>query len=51
MVPLLDDRLDISRITRNTLELRKERLDLGEALQVAVETSHPLIEASGQRRP
>ncbi len=48
MIRLIDDLLDISRITRNTLDLRKERLDLGEVLRVAVETSRPLIDASGQ---
>jgi signal transduction histidine kinase len=48
MIRLIDDLLDISRITRNTLELRKERIDLAEALQVAVETSRPLIEEAGQ---
>jgi signal transduction histidine kinase/CheY-like chemotaxis protein len=48
MTRLIDDLLDVSRITRNTLELRKERLDLAEILQVAVETSRPLIEEAGQ---
>jgi signal transduction histidine kinase len=48
MTRLIDDLLDISRITRNTLDLRKERLDLGEVLQVAVEISRPLIEEGGQ---
>ena len=48
MTRLIDDLLDISRITRNTLDLRKERLDLAEVLQVAVETGRPLIEEGGQ---
>jgi signal transduction histidine kinase len=47
MTRLVDDLLDLSRITRNTLELRPERLDLAAVLQVAVETSRPLIEAGG----
>jgi len=47
MTRLIDDLLDLSRITRNQLDLHKERLDLGEVLQAAVETSRPLIEASG----
>jgi signal transduction histidine kinase len=47
MTRLIDDLLDLSRITRNTLDLRKEHLDLGEVLQAAVETSRPLIEARG----
>jgi signal transduction histidine kinase len=48
MTRLIDDLLDLSRITRNTLELRTECLDLAEVLSVAVETSRPLIEAGGQ---
>jgi signal transduction histidine kinase len=48
MTRLVDDLLDLSRITRNTLELRPERLDLAEVVSVAVETSRPLLEASNQ---
>jgi PAS domain S-box-containing protein len=44
---LIDDLLDISRITRNKLELRKERVDLAEVVKGAVETSRPLIEQGG----
>ena len=47
MVRLVDDLLDVSRITRNKLELRTERVDLAAVLSSAVETSRPLIEASG----
>jgi CheY-like chemotaxis protein len=36
----------VSRITRGKLELRRERLALESALQAAVETSRPLIEAA-----
>ncbi len=45
MVRLVDDLLDISRITHGTIELRKSRVHLNEVLQNAVETSRPLIEA------
>jgi signal transduction histidine kinase len=48
MIRLIDDLLDLSRITRSTLDLRQERIDLAEVLQGAVETSLPLIEAGGQ---
>jgi signal transduction histidine kinase len=48
MTRLVDDLLDLSRITRNTLDLRRERVDLGEVLQAAVDTSRPFIEAGGQ---
>jgi PAS domain S-box-containing protein len=41
---LLDDLLDISRITRGTLELRLELTDLASAIDAAVETARPGIE-------
>jgi PAS domain S-box-containing protein len=47
LVRMIDDLLDVSRITRNKLRLRKERLELAKAVQGAVETSRPLIEAAG----
>lgn len=37
--------LEVSRITRGKIELRRERLDLKEIVQSAVETSRPLIDA------
>ena len=50
MVRLVDDLLDVSRITRGKLELRKERVDAGRgACSSAVETSRPLIEAARPR--
>jgi PAS domain S-box-containing protein len=42
---LLDDLLDISRITRGTLELRTEMTDLATVVDAAVETSRPMIES------
>jgi signal transduction histidine kinase len=45
MVRLVEDLLDLSRITRGKVSLRRERLDLGEVVHTAVETSRPLIEA------
>jgi signal transduction histidine kinase/CheY-like chemotaxis protein len=47
MVRLIDDLMDISRVTRGKVELRKERLDLGTMIQAALETSRPLIEEAG----
>ncbi|WP_157991378.1 hybrid sensor histidine kinase/response regulator [Caldimonas tepidiphila] len=44
---LLDDLLDVSRITLNRIELRRERLDLREVLGRAVEDIRPLADASG----
>jgi len=48
MARLLDDLLEISRISRNKLELRKERVELAAVIQTAIEISRPLIEASAQ---
>ncbi|HSN98166.1 MAG TPA: ATP-binding protein, partial [Candidatus Nanopelagicales bacterium] len=42
---LVDDLLDVSRITRGITELRKERVVLSTILERALETSRPLIEA------
>jgi PAS domain S-box-containing protein len=49
MVRLIDDLLDVSRITGGTLQLRRERVDLAAALRQAVEMSNPLIQSSGHR--
>ncbi len=46
---LVDDLLDISRITRDKLELRKERVDLAAIVRNAVETSRPLIDSAGHQ--
>lgn len=47
MVRLIDDLLDVSRITGGTLQLRRGRVELAAALRQAVEMSHPLIQSSG----
>jgi len=47
MVRLIDDLMDMSRINRGKVELRRERVALGEAVRLAVETSRPEIEARG----
>ena len=44
---LLDDLLDVSRITRKRLELRKTRVTLASVVASAVETSQPLIDSRG----
>jgi signal transduction histidine kinase/CheY-like chemotaxis protein len=49
MVRLIDDLLDLSRITKGKIELRKQELDLAGAVRDAVETSRPLIEAAGHQ--
>lgn len=45
MVRLVDDLLEVSRITRGQIELRKERIELAAVVSRAVETSRPLIDA------
>ncbi len=44
---LVDDLLDVSRITRGKIHLRKERVDLNAAAETAIETARPLIEKRG----
>ena len=49
MVRLVDDLLDLNRITRNRLELRKTRVELATVIAHAVEACRPLIDARGQK--
>ena len=45
MSRLLDDLLDVSRITRGTLELKKAPAELTSVLSAAIETARPLLDA------
>jgi len=47
MVRLVDDLLDVSRITTGKLQLRKERVELAAVVQSALETSRPLFDEQG----
>ena len=47
MVRLVDDLLDVSRIVRGKVDLRRESVDLSAIVHRAVETSQPLIDAEG----
>jgi PAS domain S-box-containing protein len=47
MVRLIDDLLDVSRITRGKLALRRERVELAAVVQSAIETARPLLETAG----
>jgi PAS domain S-box-containing protein len=49
MARLLDDLLDVSRISRGKIELRREPLDLCALAHEALQTSMPLIEAGRHR--
>ena len=46
MVRLIDDLLDVSRISRNKMELRRERVLLSDVIEAAVETARPVIESA-----
>jgi PAS domain S-box-containing protein len=45
MARLLDDLLDVSRISRGTLEIRKELVELRAVMDAAIEIARPAIEA------
>lgn len=47
MVRLVDDLLDLNRITHNRLELRRSQVDLASVILQAVEAAKPLAEAAG----
>jgi PAS domain S-box-containing protein len=47
MTRLVDDLLDVARITQGKIVLRKERVDLSAVVSVAVEGARPLIEKKG----
>jgi two-component system CheB/CheR fusion protein len=47
LVRIVDDLLDVSRITHGTIELRRDRVDLDGVIQTAVETCRSAIEAAG----
>jgi signal transduction histidine kinase len=49
LVRLVDDLLDISRITRGKVELRKAQLELASAVVRGVEMASPLLEQRRQR--
>ena len=49
MLRLVDDLLDVSRITSGKIELRMERVALAEIVRYAVQTSQPLIDEARQK--
>ena len=44
MVRLIDDLLDVARISHNTLALKKERADIAAIIETAIETCRPLFD-------
>ena len=49
MSHLVDDLMDVSRITQGRVELRREKIDIAVALRSAVEACQALIDASGHQ--
>ena len=49
LVRMVDDLLDVSRVLRGKVELRREPIDIGDAIAIATETSRPLIDAQRQQ--
>jgi PAS domain S-box-containing protein len=49
LVRLVDDLLDVSRIMRNRIELRKEKLEIGKVFTRAVEMAQSTIDAQGHQ--
>lgn len=49
MVRLVDDLLEVSRITRGKIELRKEPIEIAAVVRCAIETSRPLIDAASHQ--
>jgi PAS domain S-box-containing protein len=49
LVHLVDDLLDVARITRGQVDLKRDHIPLADVLNAAVETSLPLIEAARHR--
>lgn len=45
---LLDDLLDVSRLTRGKINLQKSKVDLGEVVERAVDSLRPLVRDYGQ---
>jgi len=46
---LVDDLLDVSRIARGKLQLRREAVELAPLVEAALESVHPLLEQRGHR--
>lgn len=49
MVRLVDDLLDLSRISQGRIELRHERVDLSQVLHHAIETIRPSVDQAGHK--
>lgn len=46
---LIDDLMDVSRITRGKIQLKRQRVEVAAVVHAAVEVARPLIEEAGHR--
>jgi signal transduction histidine kinase len=46
LVRLIDDLLDVSRVSQGKIELRKERIQAADVIRLALESSQPLIDSA-----
>ncbi len=49
LVRLIDDLLDVSRVSQGKIELRKNTVRIDEVIRTAVESSRPLIDGAGHK--
>ncbi|WP_165924792.1 PAS domain-containing protein [Lysobacter sp. N42] len=49
MTEMVDDLLDVSRVTRGLVELERERVDVRAVVAAAIEQAEPLVRARGHR--
>lgn len=49
LVRLIDDLLDVARVSQGKIELRKQRIEIAEAARLALEACRPLLDAAGHR--
>jgi signal transduction histidine kinase/ActR/RegA family two-component response regulator len=49
LVRLVDDLMEVSRITRGQVELRLEPVEIAQVLEGAAETTRPIVEAAGHQ--
>jgi len=47
LVRLVDDLMDVARVSQGKIELRKEKIKIADAVHSAVEASRPLIDSAG----
>ena len=47
MIRLVDDLLDLNRVTHDRLELRRSEVELSSVIQQAVEVARPLVDSAG----